>query len=81
MVNEVAHNLLAPHRDAIIFYKLMGSWPGGDIHEIGAIARAFGMPENEISYNCSGCLGNMLNFIYQFITPEEVTDYKQRKGI
>lgn len=73
--------LLAPHRDAIIYHHLFKSWPGGDAREIAKIAIAFGMPSHETNINCSGCFGNMLTFIANFLTEEEINEYKQRKGV
>lgn len=68
-----------PHLGAIMFARHFGAFPGGDVHEIFAIAKAYGMPEHEINYSCSGCLTHALNLIYDRINeayPQIINDYK-----
>lgn len=72
---------LAPHRDALIFWKLTGSEAGGDCREIAKVAILLGMPHHEIDCGCSGCRANLFEFILNFVTQDQINEYKQRKGL
>jgi hypothetical protein len=73
--------LLNSHKQTIFFYKAFGSWAGGDVRELAEVAKAMGMPEHEINYGCSSCLGNMVTFIFNNLDPKEYEAYKQQNGI
>lgn len=78
---EDFNEIIAPHKDAIFFWKACGSWPGGDPVEIFNAAKALGMPEHEVKLGCSGCFANALNLIFDHLDKKEYLLYKQQKGI
>lgn len=80
-MTDKAKELLAPHKDAVMFWKVFGNWPGGDIREIAKVARELGMPEHEINFGCSGCIESMLRLISEHLDPNDINEFKQRKGL
>lgn len=79
-MNEIK-TLIAPHKEAIFFYKAVGTWPGGDVQAIFNAARKLGMGENEINTGCSSCFGNAVNLIFAHMDKTEFNEYKLRKGL
>lgn len=80
-MDDEVKTLIAPHKEAIFFYKAVGTWPGGDTNDIFNAARKLGMAENEINTGCSGCFGNALSLIFEHMDKAEFNEYKQRKGL